>query len=52
VVRIVCDPTGVMMNPPITVDLAIPDAGGEYPRTIIKTAEADRYGLNINDYLQ
>ncbi|MBA3645530.1 MAG: HD domain-containing protein [Gemmatimonadaceae bacterium] len=52
IVRVVCDATGVMMNPPLTADLAIPDAGGEYPRTIIKTAEADRYGLNINDYLQ
>ena len=52
IVRIVCDANGLMMNPPLTVDLAVPDAGGEYPRTIIKTAEADRYGLNINDYLQ
>lgn len=52
IVRVVCDASGVMMNPPLTVDLAIPDAGGEYPRTIIKTAEADRYGLNVNDYLQ
>ena len=51
IVKIVSDPNGIMMQPPITVDLAIPDAGGEYPRTIIKTAEADRYGLNINDYL-
>src|SRR5207237_2446975 len=51
IVKIVSDPNGIVMQPPITVDLAIPDAGGEYPRTIIKTAEADRYGLNINDYL-
>ncbi|MDQ6718599.1 MAG: HD domain-containing protein [Gemmatimonadota bacterium] len=51
IVKVVSDATGIMMNPPLTVDLAIPDAGGEYPRTIIKTADAERYGLNINDYL-
>jgi HD-GYP domain-containing protein (c-di-GMP phosphodiesterase class II) len=51
IVKIVCDPTGIMMDPPITVDLSCPDAGGEFPRTIIKTAEADRYGLTISDYL-
>ena len=51
IVKIISDPSGLVMQPPITVDLAMPDAGGEYPRTIIKTAEADRYGLNINDYL-
>ena len=50
IVKIVSDPQGLVMQPPITVDLAVPDAGGEYPRTIIKTADPDRYGLNINDY--
>ena len=51
IVKIVSDANGLVMNPPLTVDLNIPDASGEYPRTIIKTAEADRYGLNVNDYL-
>jgi HD-GYP domain-containing protein (c-di-GMP phosphodiesterase class II) len=51
IVKIVSDARGVIMQPPMTVDLAIPDAGGEFPRTIIKTADPDRYGLNINDYL-
>jgi HD-GYP domain-containing protein (c-di-GMP phosphodiesterase class II) len=51
IVKIVSDANGIVMLPPITVDLATPDTGGEYPRTIIKTAEADRYGLNVNDYL-
>ena len=51
IVKIISDASGLVMQPPITVDLAMPDAGGEYPRTIIKTADPDRYGLNINDYL-
>lgn len=50
IVKIVSDAQGLVMQPPITVDLAIPDAGGEFPRTIIKTADPERYGLNINDY--
>lgn len=51
IVKIVSDATGIILQPPITVDLATPDAGGEYPRTIIKTADPERYGLNITDYL-
>ncbi len=51
IVKVVSDAAGMMMNPPLTVDLAVPDAGGEFPRTIIKTADPERYGLNINDYL-
>jgi hypothetical protein len=50
IVKIVSDAQGVVMQPPITVDLAVPDATGEFGRTIIKTADPDRYGLNINDY--
>jgi len=50
IVKIVGDAQGLVMQPPLTVDLAIPDAGGEYPRTIIKTADPERYGLNITDY--
>ena len=33
------------------VDLAIPEANGEYGRTIIKTADPERYGINLNDYI-
>ena len=50
IVKIVSDANGIVLNPPLTVDLAIPDAGGEFPRTIIKTADPERYGLNISDY--
>ena len=51
IVKIVSDASGVMLQPPLTVDLAIPDAGGEFARTIIKTADPERYGLIVSDYL-
>jgi hypothetical protein len=40
-----------MLHPPLIVDLAIPEANGEYARTIIKTADPERYGINLNDYI-
>lgn len=49
-VRIVSDPQGTMLRPAPEVDLAVPDANGEYPRTIIKTADPERYGINVGDY--
>jgi hypothetical protein len=33
------------------VDLAVPEAGGQYARSIIKTADPDRYGITVGDYL-
>lgn len=50
IVRIVSDASGNMLHPAPEVDLALPDAGGEYPRTIIKTADPARYGINVGDY--
>jgi HD-GYP domain-containing protein (c-di-GMP phosphodiesterase class II) len=50
IVKIVSDAQGNMLHPAPEVDLAIPDANGDYPRTIIKTADPDRYGINIGDY--
>ncbi len=50
IVRIVSDASGNMLHPAPEVDLAEPDATGEYPRTIIKTADPDRYGINVGDY--
>ena len=50
IVKIVSDAHGNMLHPPQEVDLAVADASGEYPRTIIKTADPDRYGINIGDY--
>ena len=50
IVKIVSDAQGNMLHPAPDVDLAEPDATGEYPRTIIKTADPDRYGINVGDY--
>lgn len=50
VVRLVSDALGNILNPAPEVDLAQHDANGEYPRTIIKTADPERYGINVGDY--
>jgi HD-GYP domain-containing protein (c-di-GMP phosphodiesterase class II) len=50
IVRIVSDAQGTVVVPPLEVDLAYTDTSGEYPRTIIKTADPDRYGINVGDY--
>jgi HD-GYP domain-containing protein (c-di-GMP phosphodiesterase class II) len=50
IVRIVSDEQGNMLYPAPVIDLAEPDATGEYPRTIIKTADPERYGINVGDY--
>jgi HD-GYP domain-containing protein (c-di-GMP phosphodiesterase class II) len=49
IVKIVSDANGNMVAPPLEVDLAHVDSNGDYPRTIIKTADPDRYGINIGD---
>ena len=51
IVKIVSDAQGNMVVPPLEVDLAKADGNGDYPRTIIKTADPDRYGINIGDYI-
>ncbi|MEO7821987.1 MAG: HD domain-containing phosphohydrolase, partial [Gemmatimonadaceae bacterium] len=51
VIRIISDAQGNMISPPLAVDLAIPEAGGQFARTIIKTADPDRYGVTVGDYL-
>jgi len=51
IVRIVSDAQGNMLHPAPEIDLAEPDASGEYPRTIIKTADPARYGINVGDYI-
>ena len=50
IIRIVSDANGNMLVPPLEVDLAQVDGNGDYPRTIIKTADPDRYGINVGDY--
>jgi HD-GYP domain-containing protein (c-di-GMP phosphodiesterase class II) len=51
IARIISDAQGNMVVPPLEVDLAQVDGNGDYPRTIIKTADPDRYGINIGDYI-
>lgn len=51
IVKIISDAKGNVISPPTVVDLAVPDAGGQYSRTIIKTADPDRYGITVGDYL-
>ena len=50
IVKIVSDAQGNMLHPAPESDLAQADSFGDYPRTIIKTADPDRYGINIGDY--
>jgi HD-GYP domain-containing protein (c-di-GMP phosphodiesterase class II) len=51
IVRIVSDAHGNTLHPAPEIDLASPDGNGEYPRTIIKTADPERYGITVGDYL-
>jgi HD-GYP domain-containing protein (c-di-GMP phosphodiesterase class II) len=51
IVKIVSDAYGNMLVPPLEADLAQVDGNGDYPRTIIKTADPDRYGINIGDFI-
>ena len=51
VVKIVSDANGNTLHPAPEIDLAQQDADGQYARTIIKTADPDRYGINVGDYL-
>jgi HD-GYP domain-containing protein (c-di-GMP phosphodiesterase class II) len=51
IVKIISDAKGNAIRPPLQVDLAVPDAGGQFSRTIIKTGDPDRYGITVGDYL-
>jgi HD-GYP domain-containing protein (c-di-GMP phosphodiesterase class II) len=51
IVKIISDAQGNRVSPPLTIDLALPEAGGQYARTIIKTADPERYGITPGDYL-
>ncbi len=50
IVKIVSDAQGNMLYPAPEADLAQADSIGDYPRTIIKTADPGRYGINVGDY--
>jgi HD-GYP domain-containing protein (c-di-GMP phosphodiesterase class II) len=51
IIKIISDANGNAIRPATQVDLAVPDAGGQFSRTIIKTADPDRYGIVVGDYL-
>jgi len=50
IVRIVSDERGNVAHPGRNVDLAELDQNGAFVRTIIKTENPDRYGINVGDY--
>ncbi|MEM7414727.1 MAG: HD domain-containing phosphohydrolase [Gemmatimonadota bacterium] len=51
VVRLLCDPDGLWMHPAPLVDLARTQEDGSYARSIIKVTSADRYGIDVAQYL-
>jgi HD-GYP domain-containing protein (c-di-GMP phosphodiesterase class II) len=52
IVRIVSDDLGNLQFPGTLVDIAEQREDGQYLRTIIKTADPDRYGIRIGDYFR
>ena len=50
VVRIVTTPEGAVQHPGVLVDLAQRDADGNFPRTIVKVTDPEKYGINVSDY--
>jgi HD-GYP domain-containing protein (c-di-GMP phosphodiesterase class II) len=50
VVRVVSDDRGNTTYPGVLLDLSMRDAAGAFPRTIINTADPDRYGIRVSDY--
>lgn len=50
-VVIVSDSRGNLLAPPVEADLAARTPDGEFARKIIKTADPDRYGIRVSDYL-
>lgn len=50
-VVIVSDGRGNLLQPPIESDLAATGPDGQFARTIIKTADPERYGIRVSDYI-
>jgi len=51
VVKVICDPMGIMMAQPLTVDLTDVDPVTQKARrTIVKTVDPDRFGIRVSDY--
>jgi HD-GYP domain-containing protein (c-di-GMP phosphodiesterase class II) len=49
-VRIIHDAMGIPLDSPPVVDLTETDPSGAPLRTIIKTTDPERYGINVGDY--
>jgi hypothetical protein len=50
IVRVITDALGNLEHPGRLVDLAEQDADGRFARSIIKTADPERYGIKVGDY--
>jgi HD-GYP domain-containing protein (c-di-GMP phosphodiesterase class II) len=50
IVKIVSNSLGMPLPEPMTVDLSETDGAGNPKRTIIKTTNADRFGIDVGDY--
>lgn len=49
-VRILTDDRGNLLDDPAAVDLTTRTSDGQFARTIIRTEDPQRYGINIGDY--
>ena len=50
IVRVISDDLGNLSNAGTLVDLSEKDEAGNFRRTIIKTADPERYGIRVGDY--
>jgi HD-GYP domain-containing protein (c-di-GMP phosphodiesterase class II) len=50
IVRIAATADGAIQYPGVLVDLAQRDESGNYPRTIIKVTDPEKFGINVSDY--
>jgi hypothetical protein len=52
VVKVISDSLGVPLSNPVTLDLSETDPGSGMPaRSIIKTTDPQKYGIQVSDYL-
>ena len=49
-VRLVTAPDGALLHPGVVVDLAQRDEQGNFPRTIVKVTDPEKYGIKVSDY--
>jgi hypothetical protein len=50
IVRIISDALGNVLHPGTLFDLAQQDGAGTFLKSIIKTADPERYGIKVGDY--